>query len=397
MSLQPSVVPKYFDQLGRCVSTEWSRHGRSLSSLPEASETALHKVDVPPTVTCQSILLHAAACQNLPPQSSRTDTFGQPPLILYHGDDFYIQALVWMEGSTAVHDHKFSGAFRVLEGTSLHIRHAFRHGEMVLDDRILLGRLSQETPEVLRPSDIRRIEPGYDLVHGLFHLEMPTVTIVVRNDDSHLGRPQYNYMRSGIAYDALSTDRRWTKRMMSIDSLLRLDLDAAWDVSRDIVHRGEIWDGFQLLLRLIARRGWDEPCGELTDIFTRRVPALKGWLQLGLTDQDQIRRVLLRRAMLRDVHHRVFLALLANLPDPRATAEVVHQLYPDRPASEVLLDWAEELSNPALKGVSGLRMSPERITELRANPATGRDAELLAEIRKSWGDPTAETLGQLYR
>jgi hypothetical protein len=51
------------------------------------------------------------------PEQRRSDrAFGQPALTLYHGERFFIEALSSHSGTSAIHQHSFSGAFRVLTG-----------------------------------------------------------------------------------------------------------------------------------------------------------------------------------------------------------------------------------------------------------------------------------------
>jgi hypothetical protein len=172
----------YFDELGRAMSEIWSGMGRQMSSLPDASVQALKLVEPPAGLGAVDILTDAVKNEDLPRQSNPADSFGQPPLIMYDEGDFFVQALTWMDGSTAVHEHGFAGAFMVLQGASLHIEHHFDEAERMADDFILVGDLSQARPEVLRPGDVRPIEVGGDFIHALFHLEKPTVTMVIRNE-----------------------------------------------------------------------------------------------------------------------------------------------------------------------------------------------------------------------
>lgn len=46
--------------------------------------------------------------------------FSNLPLVVYRRDDFHIELLIWTEATTTIHQHGFSGAFRVLIGSTLH-------------------------------------------------------------------------------------------------------------------------------------------------------------------------------------------------------------------------------------------------------------------------------------
>ena len=89
-------------------------------------------------------------------------------------------------------------------------------------------------------------------------------------------------------------------------------------------------------------------------------------LGAALEQQAFVRKILLRRGMLHALHHRVLLALLANVPDPSTVTSVIQQLFPGEDPGALLLTWAEELSGPDLRGASGLSFTADRLAELRA-------------------------------
>src|SRR5256885_198968 len=77
--------------------------------------------------------------------------FRQPELVVYDDPRFYIQLLFWLEGTTDIHQHKFSGAFHVLEGSSIHSHFDFENAEPV-SAHLRVGHL--------RMKDTRLLETG---------------------------------------------------------------------------------------------------------------------------------------------------------------------------------------------------------------------------------------------
>jgi hypothetical protein len=386
---EPQVdVSAYFSTLGRAVSQAWSAVGRRDGALPDVAERILAEVDVPSGLNALSILEWAAAAVDLPPQSRRSDPFGQPPLVLHHEEDFFIQALTWMEGTTAIHDHCFCGAFMVLQGTSLHVAHSFDLADRLAEDHLVVGELVPVQPEVLRPLDIRRIEPGEHFIHALFHLERPTVTVVVRNGSCDLPYPQYTYLRPGLGWHSLWEDRSWSKRLQSIHALVVLDPAAGLQTIRELIAgRATIWEAFLLVEYWSSNHWWDDIAVNLADRLVTRAGALNGVLPSALKQEIRVRKILIRRGMLHTLHHRVLLALLANLPDASSITTILQQLFPGQVPGALLLEWVEELSAPDLRGISGLTFPASRLDEFRASPLDGREQELLAEIRAAWGEP----------
>jgi hypothetical protein len=361
---------EYFRSLGQAISGAWSGCARRPADLPEVAAQALADVEVPDGLDAAAILSAFATASELPPQPGRRDDFGQPPLVVYRDGDLYIQALTWMDGTTAIHEHGFAGAFMVLQGASLHVVHDFSLGEQIAEDRLLVGDLRLRQPEVLRRLDVRRIEPGGQFIHALFHLERPTVTVVVRNDTSGLPHPQYTYLSPGLAWDGEWRDRTWVKRVQSIDALIKLDPTAGRHLVEDLVAKHDsVWEAFRLVHYWCQLHDWDEIAEELTARLAARAGALSEVLSPAMSQQVAVRKVLLRRGMLRSLHQRVLLALLANLPD------------------SFLLDCVEELAGPGLRGISGLSFSTEKLQELRRYAIPGGERTILTEVRAAWGQP----------
>ncbi len=214
------------------------------------------------------------------------------------------------------------------------------------------------------------------------------MTIVVRNDACDLPHPQYQYLRPGLGWHSLWEDRTWSKRLQSIHALAVLDPAGAHRIVLDLVARGAtLWEAFLLVEDWSTTHRWDESTDELVACLGARSGPLGDVLGSALEQQAFVRRILLRRGMLHELHHRVLLALLANVPDPSAVTSVIQQLFPGEDPGALLLTWAEELSGPGLRGVSGLSFADGRLEELRSSRSGRREADLLSEIRSSWGEP----------
>jgi hypothetical protein len=381
ISTDPSA---YFAELGRAVSQAWTEKGRRQSDLPEVAEEGLQKVEVPVDLNAVNLLGWASGAEGLPQQSSAKDIFGEPPLILHHEEDFFVQALTWMDGTTAVHQHGFAGAFKVVQGASLHVEHSFSVAERLADERLVVGELTRLGPEVLRPGDVRRIEPGDAFIHALFHLERPTITIVVRNSSCGLPHPQYSYWSPGLGFDGLWEDRMFSKRLQSVDSLLKLDPDQGRRTVEELVAQRPVWEAFRIVEYWCNRHGWNDVTASLTDRLVVRAGSLGPVLASAFEQELRVRQILARRGLINVLHQRLLLALLANLPDAESISSVLGQLYPDQTARDLLLDWVTELSTPALRGVSGLSLSAARVAELRSAPADASELEVLTEIHAAW-------------
>ena len=84
--------------------------------------------------------------------------FSNLPLIVYRCEEFYIELLIWMDATTAIHQHAFSGAFRVMVGSSFHSVYEFNEHERI-NSQLLLGDVRLQMAEILRTGDVRLNSP----------------------------------------------------------------------------------------------------------------------------------------------------------------------------------------------------------------------------------------------
>jgi len=391
------AVAAYFSDLAESVSHRWAQLGRGPGQLTEAAVAGLKELPPGPNVGALPVLEYAISSSMLPThQSSLSDPFGQPPLVLWSGPDFFIQALTWIDGTTDIHQHGFDGAFAVAEGASLHVPYRFSLGESTAEGHIVAGDLIMGQPEILRPGDVRPIDAGFRFIHALFHLERPTVTIVVRNESSGLPHPQYSYLRPGLGYDRPWSDRVVGKRLQALGAVRRLDPTAAETSATELVATASPWVGFLALRDVIGWSGWTDRAAGLCDTLSKRVGAAGELLAPALQAETQQGNILARRDLMNARHQRTFLALLANLPDRAAVHSVVGALYPGQAPERLVFEWVLELASAQYRGISGLRLSDDQRAALGGrlenlgtdDRATGADLrQALGDLATGWEPP----------
>ena len=248
-------------------------------------------------------------------------------------------------------------------------------------------------PEILRPGAVRSIEAGFGFIHALFHLERPTVTIVVRNESSGLPHPQYTYLRPGLGFDKLWTDVRVGKRLQALGAIHRIDPEAAQAATAEVMSTAPPWVAFLALRDTITRVGWTDQVSELTATLGRRVGAAGELLGPALQAEIQQANVLARRGLLSQRRHRTFLALLANLPDRTSVSTVLESLYPGCQPERLVLEWVSELASSQLRGISGLRLTDAQraaVQERLSNDGPAGDIDLraiLGDVATGWEPP----------
>ncbi len=377
----------YFEQLGDTVDQTWTAAGRRADQLAELATTALLDIPVPSDLTASTVLGLLAEGSDLPKQRSSSDQFGQPPAIMYKRPDLEIQALTWMDGTTAIHQHGFDGAFRVAAGSSLHVTYQFDQSDTLADGHVVTGALAAGQPEILWVGDVRPIVSGPEFIHALFHLERPSVTIVVRNSSSGLPFPQYTYRLPGVGVDELYTDDRLLMRLRGLRTLHRIDQNEAVKVARQVVREHDLWTAFRLCDYWAYNFGEGSELEAIIADLSSRGSAVSSLLEPMYAEELRRGRLLARRGMLRQSHHRMFLALIVNLPDRRAIESAVRQLHPDEDPGQLIADWVSELASPEFRGISGLSMGSDQLERLQHNLRQGESDAALGEVAAQWSPP----------
>src|SRR3954469_15374112 len=119
----------FFRELGRTVLERWKRANFSLAKFPGIAVAALDERPPAAHVDLAAFMRDFLLADEQPFQTE--SDFGEPEIVAYSHPRFYIQLLFWMEGTTAIHQHEFSGAFHVMRGSSIHAHYEFEKAKSV--------------------------------------------------------------------------------------------------------------------------------------------------------------------------------------------------------------------------------------------------------------------------
>jgi hypothetical protein len=383
-------VSSPFDALAARVAAAWSRAHHEPHALAPIAAEALASLDASIPTSFDALADWLFDAPALPPQRSLDQAFGQPPVTVYLDERFFIELLFWHTGTTGIHQHAFAGAFRVLAGSSLHAIYDFAP-TLVVDPRLALGDLTLRTTEVLETGAVRAIHPGRALIHSAFHLDNPSVTLVVRSHAD--GSPELEYKPPGLALDPAARDARTTKLLQLMGLLVHQPREAYRRRVATALAGCDAYTGVLLLLR--ARRQTDpETFAALLDGFRPRFPALTA--RLAFVADEEIRRlaVTTARERITDAEHRFFLALVMNLPGRDAILGAIRQRYPAHDPVEQLLGWLRTIARrdrlgfelddnllAILRGVLEGRTPEQLHRSLRVEPAQlARALQLMQRI-----------------
>lgn len=340
---------EYFRHLGESIRATWSRTGFDTAALPDIACDALTGARHPGTADIVHWL--ATTADGLPEQHDIDAQFGQPPITLYHSPEMYISALFWHTGTTSIHQHAFCGAFTVLEGSSLEARYTFTR-QQTIDDSVAIGAIALERVCLLQRGDVRRIVSGPAGIHSVFHLDAPTVSLVIRTPRIDAAWPQYDYLPPLLSYDPTPEDPLLTRRMQVLTSLLRADTGRYEQAAVDIIEHANPLTCVRVLMHAYLQSDVSVSTARLLSAGARRHGA---WVErLAPVMDETVRREIVtsRRSQIVDPDHRYLLALLANLSERDDIFRMVEARVPGRSPLETIEQWALGMSGTDTVGIS---------------------------------------------
>ena len=354
---------QFFHDLGLFVERLWREQSYDEDRFPHVADKALTKMSPVGVVGPLDIIRWVCETNELPEQHDIGGTFGDLPVTLYDGPGFFIDGYFWLDGTTAIHHPAFSGAFQVLTGSSILSLYKFAERQRV-EAHMSIGTMTLSDVELLEQGAVRQILPGSGYIHSLFHLERPSVTIVVRTRRTEKGWPQYEYLKPYFAINPSFNSHSTSKKLQTASLLLRMRhpdsdyliglmlaesgfhttfsiLDLVYDhFTNDWVAQafgmaqGE--DRFRTLLE-IARQHH----GESVNLIVPVIEELR-----------RQRYLIQRRAQITSIEHRYLLALLLCVPDRKLLIELVKERFPEQDPVDSILSWVEELGNTRVMGSS---------------------------------------------
>jgi hypothetical protein len=350
-----------FQKLGVLVEDRWKAKNYSEQLFPEIAAQALVDVDLAARIDAWDIIRWVHSAESLPQQYDVEGRFGNPPITLFSGPRFYIDVYYWLDGTTSIHQHSFTGAFQVLLGSSIHSRYSFRE-DRIINEHFSIGELALEEVQLLRLKDVRVIRAGRNFIHSLFHLDRPSATITIRTEHTPSSALQYDYRKPYFALDPFFRNPAMIKKAQTVVLLLGAKHKDADAMIGDLCCSSDFQTAFFVLAETYQQLQSSEmdqlfglstgkdrfkailnQCrsvhGELTDMV---LPVLE--------EQERQMSIIQRRGTITKDAHRFFLALLLNIASRQKILELVKQRYPEQEPVETILDWVEELGRTRVLG-----------------------------------------------
>lgn len=351
-----------FDKLGDEIEIQWRDANYDELQLPAIAKAKLTEHDLPSKVSPWDVLEWAMTMPELPRQADPHASFGDPPITVFAGARFNIDVYFWFTGTTAVHQHGFSGAFQVLTGSSIHSWYEFFPDDYV-NVFMEFGRMELKVCELLQVGAVQEINAGRGYIHSLFHLDDPSVTIVVRTHKSPMFQPQYSYHKPHLALDPFYSQDSMTKKIQSMGAMLKAKRPDAEEKIADLLANSDLQQTYHILqnLRAMLRTDKVKQMFNVED-FEGRFEALfaisrkrHGTRADRLLDvfefQDKLVSIVNRRDYVTAPELRFFLAVLLNVEGRENIYKLIKQRYAEADPQEKVLDWVFDLANTRVMGV----------------------------------------------
>jgi hypothetical protein len=344
---------QFFYDLGSLVEERWKAKNYDETVFPEIAEEALCEMNCIYSVSPWDIIRYLHTSTQLLTQED--DEFSDLPITLYRGPRFLIEAYFWLDGTTAIHQHGFSGAFNVLLGSSIHSQYSFEE-EQRINERFSVGQILLKQVELLAQGNIRRIYPGREFIHSLFHLDRPSVTITVRTYRTPSAQPQYAYLAPYVAMDPFFNEPSLKKKLHSVVLLLRMEHPNANSLITELVTSSDFQSAFSILksvseflnserskMNLQSTDG-QERFRYFLEMARRQHGSLVDILPPVFDELQRKSKLVARRKYITSPEHRFFLALLLNVTDRTLVLELVKQRFPQQDPIEIISNWVREIS-----------------------------------------------------
>lgn len=350
-----------FQTLGAEIERRWLAENYDETLFPDIASQALEAARLPEKVSAWEVIEWTLRETNLPDQRDLRGSFADPPITLYNSPRFHVDVYFWLEGTTALHQHAFCGAFQVMHGSSIHSHYDFEPSR-VFNRFTEIGEMSLRSVEYLAVGRVRKILAGRQYIHGLFHLDQPSATIVVRTHRSPLSLPQFSYYKPSLAVDPFFEEPNTIKKLQCLTALLRANHADTDRYIAEMLENADFQTTFTILSTVRAYlqndyldQMFNTGAGNrrfeaLMDVVRRRHGAAAETFPAVFAHQAKTSEIIKRRSYVKDADLRFFLALLMNVEGKERIFSLIKERFADADPIEKILDWTFDLSQSKVAG-----------------------------------------------
>lgn len=242
--------------------------------------------------------------------------FADCQLVLFSDSTISIQLLVWMNGTTSIHDHNFNGAFRMITGRSLHCSYDFhaRPGDATCG--VAAGRLEFVDSEIIGEGDVRPIHAGQSFIHAAFHLDEPSVTLLVASPVGVESSGQNEYRGGRLSVDESALPLIVARQVQALHILHKIEPEAFLPRLIECMASADLGRKYWILRamdRIVSRL----PSADQNRLHDQISRQHDGPLLLDVLFREKLTyRIVSLRETIRDPITRFVLGLIVNVRNP---------------------------------------------------------------------------------
>ena len=396
-----------FSEIGSEIERRWHLRNYDEQVFSELATTALEQANLPQQIKLASIYDWVFGNNHFGYQPNLGGFGWEPKLTMFYNPRFSIEMLFWVDATTTVHQHQFEGAFQVLVGSSIQSEYRFEQHQRV-NASLLLGQLTAEKTELLRTGDVRPIRGGAQFIHSVFHLDHPSVSLLIRNATGLEAIPCFSYFHPGIAMNYDKVEPELGHRLGVLEVLRRTDHSTFIKYAESFLKDADFFATVRFLGQFGAELVSAGVLESMLALISERHGADRGnMLAKALTEFNRQRAVVRLRQTIMDREHRLFAAILLNAPNREGALRLLRQLDSASDPVKRMVDWVRtlavqnklgiDLDEPALQVFECLLhgLSAQNILERRDNGGSInnlRDADIESISGRLAREPIFQTL-----
>lgn len=237
----------------------------------------------------------------------------------------------------------FSGAFGVLHGSSINAEYHFEQTEK-MNHHFSFGKLTPTAMSKLHTGSVQSIYSGKRFIHSVFHLQNPTISIVVRTYQDDDAMPQFEYRGKRIRLvEYLSPE--FTKKIQALRFTYQTHLKKFETYFKNIFYDLPLDERYWLLRAFFTQLQSIDALWQAIDASDE---AHHQAMLKAIHEEELIYRALTERKKIQAPTVKYFLALLINLPCFTDLIQFIHT-YEDVPASHFINECLTQLSHLGYK------------------------------------------------
>lgn len=174
-------------------------------------------------------ILDDASIRKLQGPSSFSDLYYR----IFDNGKFWIEILNWWGLDINIHDHDFSAVQFQLAGESFNTVYSFTDQQKI--PNLTYGSFDIKRVELWQPGDYSVVKPGRSEPHNVVHLNIPSVSLLIRTHPHSSYGPQNNYFPPNLRANYGLADNYFRKKIALLRLLSKGDKEKFFKTFKTIV------------------------------------------------------------------------------------------------------------------------------------------------------------------